>query len=463
MAITRCPYCRAIIEEKAEYCSNCGTQLLFPEDESAEEEIPGEKIIHAEEEEKDYEIDEPAGEDSGDIAPEEEEEEEEEIDAVEEAGGGREADDGSVLLEEDESDDAGEDAEEEEVIVVDGPVAEEHAEEEKGVESVPLKSEEESGPEEGVLPFPDAESATRIIRLEKSKIKEVFPEKQGAAEEETGAEAGPAQEEEEPEPVPGPKPEPDEETEEAAEAVRTPLTFDTRELDRIGKTSESGSDQLEKILDIFRDKQVPKQPQKPMTSNTDSLPPWAGMIKEKPAAPEEEGEERELADREFANEAAGEEEGYEEEESSEPPAFEISERAADSGIGIPERPLQEQLPLDRARESSEPLPERKPAFEERPGWRDEKEAEEETAREPRPFRPASFIKAKLFDVLFMGVFWLVSLWLASRSMDVSLFQVLAVAGTSSFIFFAVLLVSYFFLFYFFLKETLGDRLFRERD
>lgn len=63
----------------------------------------------------------------------------------------------------------------------------------------------------------------------------------------------------------------------------------------------------------------------------------------------------------------------------------------------------------------------------------------------------------------MGVFWLVSLWLASRSMDVSLFQVLAVAGTSSFIFFAVLLVSYFFLFYFFLKETLGDRLFRERD
>jgi hypothetical protein len=45
MAIRRCPYCKAIIDEGSEYCSNCGTQLLFPEDEYIEEEIPGEKII----------------------------------------------------------------------------------------------------------------------------------------------------------------------------------------------------------------------------------------------------------------------------------------------------------------------------------------------------------------------------------------------------------------------------------
>ena len=44
MAIKRCPYCKAIIDEGAEYCSNCGTQLLFPEDESIDEEIPGENI-----------------------------------------------------------------------------------------------------------------------------------------------------------------------------------------------------------------------------------------------------------------------------------------------------------------------------------------------------------------------------------------------------------------------------------
>jgi hypothetical protein len=55
MAISRCPYCHAIIDEADKYCINCGTQLLFPEDESVEEEIKGEKIIDAETEDKDYE------------------------------------------------------------------------------------------------------------------------------------------------------------------------------------------------------------------------------------------------------------------------------------------------------------------------------------------------------------------------------------------------------------------------
>jgi len=45
MAIKRCPYCKSFIEEKDKYCKNCGTQLLFPEDEFIDEQIPGEKII----------------------------------------------------------------------------------------------------------------------------------------------------------------------------------------------------------------------------------------------------------------------------------------------------------------------------------------------------------------------------------------------------------------------------------
>jgi len=36
MAIQRCPYCKAMIDEDLEYCSNCGTRLLFPEDEFIE-------------------------------------------------------------------------------------------------------------------------------------------------------------------------------------------------------------------------------------------------------------------------------------------------------------------------------------------------------------------------------------------------------------------------------------------
>ena len=48
VAIQKCPYCKAIIDEGEEYCSNCGTKLLFEEDEFIEEEIPGEKIVEEE-------------------------------------------------------------------------------------------------------------------------------------------------------------------------------------------------------------------------------------------------------------------------------------------------------------------------------------------------------------------------------------------------------------------------------
>ena len=62
MAITRCPYCHSIIDENDKYCNNCGTQLIFSEDQEIEEEIPGEKIIEADVEEKDYTVDEPEDE-----------------------------------------------------------------------------------------------------------------------------------------------------------------------------------------------------------------------------------------------------------------------------------------------------------------------------------------------------------------------------------------------------------------
>ena len=44
MAVRRCPYCKAIIDESQKYCNNCGTQLLFS-DEEGEEPIKGEKIV----------------------------------------------------------------------------------------------------------------------------------------------------------------------------------------------------------------------------------------------------------------------------------------------------------------------------------------------------------------------------------------------------------------------------------
>src|SRR4030042_21499 len=72
MAIRRCPYCKAIIDEQDKYCNNCGTQLLFPEDEFVEEQIPGDKIVDEdvaekeeqkeEEQEEEEEIEEPTQE-----------------------------------------------------------------------------------------------------------------------------------------------------------------------------------------------------------------------------------------------------------------------------------------------------------------------------------------------------------------------------------------------------------------
>jgi hypothetical protein len=53
VAIRRCPYCKAIIDESQKYCNNCGTQLLFPEDESNEEPIKGEKILDEDYKEED--------------------------------------------------------------------------------------------------------------------------------------------------------------------------------------------------------------------------------------------------------------------------------------------------------------------------------------------------------------------------------------------------------------------------
>ena len=147
-------------------------------------------------------------------------------------------------------------------------------------------------------------------------------------------------------------------------------------------------------------------------------------------------------------------------------------RVADSGIGLPEKVAQAALPFEREipRDEGAARPAMPPAAGRRPIVREdeaveepEEEAEEREARPRPPFKLSVFLKAKSFDVLFIAVFWLVSLWIAARSMDVTLFQMLGKASSGLLAYFGALLVLYFFLFYFFLGETLGDRLFRDTD
>jgi hypothetical protein len=375
MAIKRCPYCRAIIDEKDQYCNNCGTQLLFPEDAAVEEEIKGEKIVDADVEEKDYEIPEPGDAASGTGAVTEEEE-----------------------LKEAEAEP------EEEVILVDEDKREEGGE----------KSSAELVPE------------GKVEKIEN---------------------------------------EPD--TEEQVPAGTKPLTFDTRELDRIGRTVELGKEQVEKFLEVLKEREEESKARSIKTPESeDHFPPWASGMKEQVPASgfdggdaamgREEGEEREDLE---AGEPLPESEEEAAEERDERPA----RRIKDSGIGLPEKVTQATLPFEKAIPREE-IPAGGKVAPVREEGRYEEEAEEkEAARERPPFKLAVFLKAKSFDVLFVTVFWLASLWLAARSMDVTIFRMFGVVPAGLFVFLGALLVLYFFPFYFFLGETLGDRLFRDDD
>jgi hypothetical protein len=442
MAIKRCPYCRALIDEKDQYCNNCGTQLLFPEDGSIEEEIPGEKIIDADVEEKDYEIPEPGAQHEDD--------------------------------EEEKDDD-----EPEEVILVDEISAVENSPESKTVtpeailspevEKIEEKEPEEVRPGNEIsVPTPEPEISDLLAA---EKPVEEFQSLQ--AESESQMTAVPP--ESPPDEKAGKTPEPV--AEEELPAEQKPMTFDTRDLDKIGRTAELGKEQIEKFLEALKEGAENSDILKGVVpGNDESLPPWASGMKETPEAgrteeaadmSEEDAGDRELEQREEMDAAAGED-LIEEEVRDERPI----PRIADSGMGLPEKVTQAPLPFEKPipRDAAAAEGPRAPARREWP-LREEREedAEKEEEEEPReerprpPFRLSVFLKAKSFDVLFVAVFWLVSLWLAARSMDVSLFQMIGAASTGLFVFLGILLGLYFFLFYFFLGETLGDRLFRDED
>ncbi|NTU51545.1 MAG: hypothetical protein HGA94_03795 [Candidatus Aminicenantes bacterium] len=70
---------------------------------------------------------------------------------------------------------------------------------------------------------------------------------------------------------------------------------------------------------------------------------------------------------------------------------------------------------------------------------------------------------RVFDVLFVGIFWLAALWLAANATGQTFFEILGSVSGPMLLLYAVFVFLYFFLFKFFLGETLGDRLFRPRE
>jgi len=412
MAITRCPYCHAIIDENVKYCDNCGTQLLFSEDVDVEEEIPGEKIITADTEEKDYTVEEPEGEskpkEDRDL-DEELEEETEELALDKLLAGEAEEDDEDLT---------------EEVILVDD-----------------IKAAEAGGKGESGDPEEKEETAD-IVKAAKDEDQE-------------------------------------EDEDEDEEAAPQPVTFDTLEREGIGKTVELGKEKIDKLLEVLAKKEAEVEPlPKGVRKPSGMLPPWASTMKGAPVFPDETGPvgalDQGVAD---TTAPAGEEE------------VEIfpRRRDSDSTIGLPERMSQIPLPFEQGAaeeaEEEEPdddearekiLPTAGPVRAERRAVRPARESERreaiaeagEEGEEPAPRPPISFsvfFKSKTFDVLFVGLFWLVALWLAAYSIGATLFDILGSMSGSMLLLYAVFVFIYFFLFKFFLGETLGDRLFRERE
>ena len=155
------------------------------------------------------------------------------------------------------------------------------------------------------------------------------------------------------------------------------------------------------------------------------------------------------------------------------------EGIADSGIGLPERVTQAALPFgatpetqpeediswktdDDDEEPSDWELDRKEEIEDSGEWEEPVEDEAAPVR-VRSSRMTGFLKSKAFDLFFLAVVWLVSAVLAARLMDTSIFRLLPAAPKSLLGYYAVLVALYFFLFQFFLGETLGDRMFRRQN
>jgi hypothetical protein len=418
MAIKKCPYCKAFIDEKARVCSNCGTQLLFPEDEFIEEDIPGEKIT-----DKDIEKEE---------EPEEGEFEPEELDlSVKD-----EEEKPTEVIEEKEETEIPETSAEEEKKKIEDTV-DEFEEAEFQVEA----EEEEEKKEREEVELPKMEAR------EKEKAPPITPEENAVEEpvqdlEEEKEEAmRPAKEKEEQ--IEAEAEVPEEEVEGVKEEVpplKVKLDFKTRDLAQIPTPKTMEKEQIDEFLRSLREKEREEtslvgeervsppaeiETEEKIPETEGELPPWAKKIMETPTPEvQEEVEERE------EEEVPETEEEFQEAEEE---VYEPEEPAAEPSVSVTEEEEQKTLPFI---------------------------GEREIRRKKKPrSRFLMKLKAVVFDFFFISALWFISVLLASRLIDVSFFRLISVSIRSVVIYYGVLVISYFSLFLFFLGETLGNRIF----
>ena len=488
MAIRRCPYCKAIIDESQKYCNNCGTQLLFPEDEQVEEDIKGERIVDEDFKDADGEIDDPAG------PADEEDDRREEIDleAVLEGGSGfpDEVDTGevspvrpatSVLHEEPES------------VAEEAPVPPKKGRIRKI--SLPAPSVAVKAPPRrptATLPPPPSESAAPLepptgpIKPPTATLPPMPPPPRPptapiAPNDSRSFMFGSSPKGEEPDlemdqdsdlPI-DPSGEPQDE-EEAEEAEKRDAEIDTKE-------------EIARLIEALEKKQKKSGRQDtgekifPPFDESRDLSPWADLSKDTAAAEpveEDAGEKREAS-----SFVPGDTMDFQDE---------VMRRAGVSAppkptIGMPEVPVKKDSAylFDRPDENRPEIivPPFAPTPEEVP-WKpaptppaEEGEAIARGFAPPDPDAAAADevaapraglgffrrLAASVFDLVFVAVLWLAAVGLASLLMDADARSLIGAAALPFGLLFAVLFAGYLFLFFFFLGETLGGRLMTRRD
>jgi len=333
-------------------------------------------------------------------------------------------------VEEDEEDEEEEEAEEEEE---DDEDSEELEEPEAEKEKVEEKDEEEEDEEEEEKFGPEAEEGG----LEEEEKEEEIETPTGAIR--TEEPAGKPAEVDEPRKKYKVSIEEDE------------LVFKTKELDDLTGTVEEGKEKLEEFLSTFRKEKARavtphefpalfQEGEEPASTTKEILPPWAMGMKEEPPQSVDLEKSKEMETGPVA-------------ESGTTPTR--PEWTTDSGIGIPEKVTQAALPFGDTAVAVT-------------GEEKEEVAEEEqkeiAGAEIRPRAGLSLkLKSKLVDLVFITALWLITLWFTAQVIGVSFLRLIVGSLVPVLAFYFILLLLYFFLFLYFLGETLGDHYFSEED
>lgn len=440
MAIKRCPYCRSIIDERDQYCNSCGTQLLFPEDAFIEEDIPGEKILDVDETPA-------AGQAADDLTLEEPEH----LPVTQPSSAfafPKSITDGQPAAKK-------------------KPRKTKKAEDEISLEA-PLEPEETEAKPSADMLFEEAFSVKPEPRPE------LKPEPKSV----TGPEVTLDRSEDEDVIVP--------------EIREDALSASTDEIEEIARLMSSLEKKEETPPAVPKEKlKAPPPPDLNAASffekdfgaprkdagsrsvkdrtverpedmlRTGELPPWAADIEREPPALEPLGEFGipHLKDEKPAvPQPAADLRHILSKFEDEPPAR----------VEAPVIEAQEERPRQAAASSEAwaEIPDRDEAHRgyladrlgrERQG-RDSQVREAAQPRDQRRTADGSNLKAKVYDVLIVAMCWAVAVWLATRILSVSLYEIFESALVPLMLFLLTLGVAYFFLFLYFLGETLGDRL-----